>query len=68
MIPRLPLGKYGQLPDVPNAASIEKDGQSLGEMNKILLKKLEELTLYLLEKYKEISEIKKELKNIKRQK
>ncbi|MNH04457.1 hypothetical protein D3C79_637510 [compost metagenome] len=56
------IQENGHLPEVPNAASIEKDGQSLGEMNKILLKKIEELTLYLLEKDKEISEIKKELK------
>ncbi|MDF2859441.1 MAG: hypothetical protein K0Q87_5292, partial [Neobacillus sp.] len=56
------IRENGHLPEVPTAASAEKEGVSLGEMNKILLKKIEELTLYLLEKDKEISEIKKELK------
>ncbi|WP_448698220.1 hypothetical protein ACFGVR_15485 [Mucilaginibacter sp. AW1-3] len=38
------------LPDMPAAAVVEKDGINLGEMNKLLTKKLEELTLYLLQK------------------
>ena len=39
----------GHLPEVPNAAEVEKDGVLLGEMNKILLKKIEELTLHVIE-------------------
>jgi len=35
------------LPNVPNAATMERYGISLGEMNKILLQKIEELTLYI---------------------
>jgi hypothetical protein len=38
------------LPDMPSAKEIEKDGLNLGEINKILTKKVEELTLYLIEK------------------
>lgn len=38
------------LPDVPTEGEIERSGQNLGEMNKVLLKKIEDLTLYLLEK------------------
>jgi len=41
------------LPDMPAAEKVEKDGINLGEMNKALLKKVEELTLYLIEKDKE---------------
>lgn len=37
------------LPDVPSAAEVEKDGLDLGEMNKVLLQKVEELTLYLID-------------------
>jgi len=40
------------LPDVPSADEVAKEGIDLGEMNKILLKKVEELTLYLIEKDK----------------
>lgn len=42
----------GHLPDVPKASVAEAEGISLGEMNKILLKKIEELTLHLIEKDK----------------
>jgi len=46
------------LPDMPSAEQVAKDGLSLGEMNAKLLKKVEELTLYLIEKDKEIKEVK----------
>ncbi|TRX58733.1 hypothetical protein FNH22_12715 [Fulvivirga sp. M361] len=36
------------LPDVPSASEVVSEGQRLGEMNAILLKKVEELTLYLI--------------------
>ncbi|MGJ1421067.1 hypothetical protein ACR79T_15715 [Sphingobacterium spiritivorum] len=47
------------LPDVPSAKEIEEDGLSLGEMNKLMMKKIEELTLYLIEKDKEIQRLNK---------
>ncbi|SFD51445.1 hypothetical protein SAMN05518672_102255 [Chitinophaga sp. CF118] len=37
------------LPDVPSASEVAKDGQDLGEMNKVLLRKVEELTLHLID-------------------
>ncbi|NQX41301.1 hypothetical protein SAMN05421820_107157 [Pedobacter steynii] len=37
------------LPEIPKAAEAELNGVDLGEMNKKLLKKVEELTLYLIE-------------------
>jgi hypothetical protein len=42
------------LPDMPSEAEIAKDGLNLGEMNRLLVKKVEELTLYLIEKDKEV--------------
>ncbi|HEY2580423.1 MAG TPA: hypothetical protein VGI43_01375 [Mucilaginibacter sp.] len=42
------------LPEIPSAQQIEKDGLNLGEMNKLLVKKVEELPLYLIEKDKEV--------------
>ncbi len=42
------------LPEIPTAAEVEKEGQDLGEMNRLLLKKVEELTLYLIEQKKQI--------------
>jgi len=37
------------LPGVPSASEIKQDGLAVGEMNAILLKKIEELTLYVIE-------------------
>lgn len=48
----------GHLPGVPAAAEVEKEGVALGEMNKILLRKIEELTLHLIQKDKELQQLK----------
>jgi hypothetical protein len=46
------------LPEIPSAKDIERDGLNLAEMNLLLLKKVEELTLHLIEKEKEIKSLK----------
>jgi|WetSurMetagenome_2_1015567.scaffolds.fasta_scaffold02548_2 hypothetical protein len=46
------------LPDVPSAEEIMENGMNLSEMNSILLKKVEELTLYVIQLKKEIQQIK----------
>ena len=63
ILPRLPdveqyVKQNKHLPEVPSAKEIEKNGLDLAEMNLLLLKKVEELTLHLIEKDKEISGIK----------
>lgn len=40
------------LPEIPTEAEVYKNGLNLGEMDKKLVKKVEELTLYLIEKDK----------------
>lgn len=40
------------LPEIPNAIEVEKSGIDLGEMNRLLLKKIEELTIILIQKEK----------------
>lgn len=42
------------LPNVPSAQEIKDKGLQLGEMNNILLQKIEELTLYIIEQNKRI--------------
>lgn len=42
------------LPNIPNAKSIEANGQNLGEMQLKLLEKIEELTLYTIEQEKSL--------------
>ncbi len=53
------------LPDVPIQDEISKDGMDVYEMNAVLLKKVEELTLYVIEQQKQIVELENEIKNIK---
>lgn len=48
----------GHLPEIPKAETIEKEGYSLNEMDKILLKKIEEMTLHLIRLDKENKELK----------
>lgn len=49
------------LPNVPSAKQIETDGANLGELNKIQMEKIEELTLYIIELKKELEAIKKQI-------
>lgn len=46
------------LPEIPSAAEIQKNGQNLGEMNLLLLKKVEELMLYVIQQNQEIEKLK----------
>lgn len=55
------------LPEIPSAQEIAKDGQNLGEMNKLLLKKVEELTLYLIEKDKELHNQQQQITQLNKQ-
>nr|WP_315202965.1 hypothetical protein [uncultured Flavobacterium sp.] len=48
------------LPNVPSAKEIKENGLHLGEMSNILLQKIEELTLYVIEIKKENENMKKE--------
>lgn len=48
----------GHLPNVPSAEEVEKDGMDVGEMNRLLLEKVEELTLYIIDLQKQLDELK----------
>jgi len=50
------------LPGMPSAAEVKKDGVNLGETNRILTQKVEELTLYLIEQQKQIDQLRTEIK------
>lgn len=45
------------LPEIPSAKEMEANGVQLGEMNMLLLKKIEELTLYIIEQEKRIQKL-----------
>ena len=48
------------LPDVPSAKEVKKDGLDVAEMNATLLKKVEELTLHIIELEKKVNELQNE--------
>jgi hypothetical protein len=52
------------LPEIPSAKEIENNGVLLGEMNKKLLQKIEELTLYIIQQNKDIELLKTQTKKI----
>ena len=52
------IAENNHLPNVPSAAEVEANGIQLGEMNAILIRKVEELTLYILDLQKQIDELK----------
>lgn len=49
---------HQHLPDIPTASEIAEEGQDLGEMNRKLLQKIEELTLYVIALKKEVDDLK----------
>lgn len=53
------------LPNVPSAEQFKKDGYNVGEMDEMLLRKIEELTLYIIEQDKRIVAIEKENQALK---
>ncbi len=53
------INENKHLPNVPTATEAEADGIDLSEMNKVLLQKVEELTLYILEQNKRIEVLEK---------
>ncbi|NML22167.1 hypothetical protein HHL16_14890 [Pseudoflavitalea sp. G-6-1-2] len=52
------IRKNKHLPEVPTAAEIEKNGADVGETQVTLLKKVEEMTLYIIEQQKQIEQMK----------
>jgi hypothetical protein len=48
------IKEKGHLPGIPSAEEVKANGVDLGEMNAKLLKKIEELTLHLIEQNKKI--------------
>ena len=52
------IQEKGHLPNIPSAKEVESNGLELGEMNRLLLEKIEELTLYVLELKHEIKTLK----------
>lgn len=48
------IEEKGHLPNIPSASEVENNGLELGEMHRLLLEKIEELTLYTLQQQEKI--------------
>ncbi|MBN8823573.1 MULTISPECIES: hypothetical protein [unclassified Spirosoma] len=53
------IQKNGHLPDVPSAEEVAEKGVDLVKMNALLLQKIEELTLHMIELQKEVDMLKR---------
>ncbi len=56
--------KNKHLPNIPTQNEISKDDMNMYEMNAILLKKVEELTLYVIEQQKQIDQLKERFETL----
>ena len=61
------IAEKGHLINIPSAKEVEEKGIYLGEMNKLLLEKIEELTLYTLQQQKELEKQQNEIELLKQQ-
>ena len=61
------IQKNQHLPEVPSAKEVEANGLDLGDMEAILLKKVEELTLYMIEQNKRLEKLEAENKELKKE-
>lgn len=52
------IKKNNHLPGIPSAKEVESNGINVGEMQKLQMEKIEELTLYIIELKKEIEKLK----------
>lgn len=60
------IQEKGHLINIPSAKEVEENGIQLGEMNKLLLEKIEELTLYVIQQQQQINTMEKELEKLKK--
>lgn len=58
------IKENSHLPEIPSAKEFEQNGIKVSEMNMSLLKKIEELTLYVIHQNKKISELQQENKKL----
>lgn len=58
------IKQYGHLPEVPTADEVEKNGLDVGDNQATLLKKIEELTMYVIEQNKKILSLESKVKSL----
>jgi hypothetical protein len=61
------IQQNNHLPGLPSAAEIEENGLMLGDMQKRLMEKVEELTLYTIQQGKMINELLHKMENLEKE-
>lgn len=61
------IDQNSHLPEVPSAQDVEENGINVVEMQKVLLKKIEELTLYTVEQQRLIEELQAKIEQLENQ-
>lgn len=61
------IAKHQHLPGVPSAAEVEKKGLDLGDNQAVLLKKIEELTLYIINQQETLNRQQQQLDGLQKQ-
>lgn len=56
------ISKNRHLPNVPSAAEFKQNGYSIGDMDNLLLEKIEELTLHIIKQEQRIKELERKVK------
>ncbi|HMC98546.1 MAG TPA: hypothetical protein VKH37_00285, partial [Ferruginibacter sp.] len=62
------IRQNNHLPEIASEEEVKKDGIELGDMNAKLLKKIEELTLYMIDANKQIKQLQQEVNALKEKK
>lgn len=62
------IKENGHLPEIPSEKEVVQEGLDLGDMNKKLLQKIEELTLYIIDLKKENAQQWEEIRKMKQEK
>lgn len=60
------IDTHGHLPNVPSATDLEQSGVEVGEMQRIMMEKIEELSLYIIDQQKQIQELRDQLNQCKK--
>ncbi|HPZ88333.1 MAG TPA: hypothetical protein PLQ32_09535, partial [Flavihumibacter sp.] len=59
------IRQHHRLPDMPSTQQVTSQGADVGDQQVLLLQKIEELTLYIIQLKKELNEIKTQVKRPK---
>lgn len=61
------IDTHGHLPNVPSATELEQSGLEVGEMQRLMMEKIEELSLYIIDQQKLLTDQQKQIRELRDQ-